>query len=102
MKDGGGSTLYYAFSVPDTAVFMKQVEEMELEAGWSRFDFIPMEYRKSALPRNFVPLMIDILFLALIFGPMFRGKGGMGNMMTKAMGMESKNIEIVKKTGVSG
>ena len=31
---------------------------------------------------------------------MGRGKGGMNNMMSKAMGLDSKNIEIVKKTGV--
>lgn len=100
--NNAGGTIYYTFSVPDTSEFMKQVEEMELEAGWSRFDFIPMNYRKSPLPRNFVPLMIDVLFLVLIFGPMLRGRGGMGNMMTKAMGVDAKNIEIVKQTGVSG
>ena len=43
--------------------------------------------------------MIDLLFLFLIFGPMFKG-GGMNNMMSKAMGIDAKNIEIVKKTGV--
>ena len=50
---------------------------MEAEAGWSRFDYIPMNYRSSSLPQNFIPIMIDLLFLFLIFGPMFRGGGGM-------------------------
>ena len=79
---------------------MRNVEEMELEAGWSRFDFIPMNYRQSSLPKNIVPLIMDVLLLFFIFGPMLRGKGGMNNMMSKAMGLESKNIEIVKQTGV--
>ena len=79
---------------------MQKVEDMEAEAGWSRFDYIPMNYRSSSLPQNFIPIMIDLLFLFLIFGPMLRGGGGMNNMMSKAMGLESKNIEIVKKTGV--
>ena len=79
---------------------MQKVEDMEAEAGWSRFDYIPMNYRSSSLPQNFIPIMIDLLFLFLIFGPMLRSGGGMNNMMSKAMGLESKNIEIVKKTGV--
>ena len=78
---------------------MQKVEDMEAEAGWSRFDYIPMNYRSSSLPQNFIPVMIDLLFLFLIFGPMFKG-GGMNNMMSKAMGIDAKNIEIVKKTGV--
>ena len=99
IHDENNSTVYYSFNVPDTSEFMQKVEDMEAEAGWSRFDYIPMNYRSSSLPQNFIPVMIDLLFLFLIFGPMFKG-GGMNNMMSKAMGIDAKNIEIVKKTGV--
>ena len=78
---------------------MQKVEDMEAEAGWSRFDYIPMNCRSSSLPQNVIPVMIDLLFLFLILGPMFKG-GGMNNMMSNAMGIDAKNIEIVKKTGV--
>lgn len=96
-----GKAVRYCFTVPNTSEFMMNVEEMQLEAGWSRFDFIPMNYRESTLPRNFMQLVVDIAILTMIFGPMMRGKGGMNNMMSKALGIGPKNIEIVKQTGVT-
>ena len=40
---------YYQFDIPDSADFMKNVEEMELELGLDRADFVPMSYRNAAL-----------------------------------------------------
>lgn len=83
---------------------MKNVEEMELELGIDREDFVPMSFKNAALGKDPLGTIMSILMLVIfasIFLPMGRGKGGMGNMMTKAMGLESKNIEIVKQTGVS-
>ena len=82
---------------------MKNVEEMELELGLDRADFVPMSYRNAALGKDPLGTIMSLLMLVIfasLFIPMGRGKGGMNNMMSKAMGLDSKNIEIVKKTGV--
>ena len=94
---------YYQFDIPDSADFMKNVEEMELELGLDRADFVPMSYRNAALGKDPLGTIMSLLMLVIfasLFIPMGRGKGGMNNMMSKAMGIDAKNIEIVKKTGV--
>ena len=90
--------------MPDESDFMKNMEEIQLELGLDRSDFVPMSYRNSTFGKDPLGSIMSIIMMIVfisIFMPMFRGKGGMNNMMSKAMGLESKNIEIVKQTGVT-
>ena len=89
--------------MPDESDFMKNVEEIQLELGLDRSDFVPMSYRNATFgkdPLGSIMSIIMMIVFASLFLPMLRGKGGMNDMMSKAMGIEAKNIEIVKQTGV--
>lgn len=79
---------------------MKNVEDMQLELGLSREDFVPMSYRTATVGSDTVSTLISLAMFVLIASMFFPRKGGMNNMMSKAMGIEPKSIEIVKNTGV--
>lgn len=103
MSKQGEQAIQYQFDVPDTADFMKNIEDIQLEMGLRREDFVPMSYRTAALGSDTMSMLISLamfLLVASMFLPMGK-KGGMNGMMSKAMGLEPKNIEIVKNTGVT-
>ena len=79
---------------------MKNVEEMQLDLGLAREDFVPMSYRTATVGNDTVSTLISLAMFVLIASMFFPRKGGMNNMMSKAMGIEPKSIEIVKNTGV--
>ena len=89
--------------MPDESDFMKNVDEIQLELGLDRSEFVPMSFRNAAFGKDPLGSIVSILML-LVFAsmilPLSRGKGGMNNMMSKALGIGPKNIEIVKQTGV--
>ena len=103
MSKQGEQAIQYQFDVPDTADFMKNIEDIQLEMGLRREDFVPMSYRTAALGSDTMSMLISLamfLLVASMFLPMGK-KGGMNGMMSKAMGLEPKSIEIVKNTGVT-
>ena len=79
---------------------MKNVEEMQLELGLAREDFVPMSYRTATVGNDTVSTLISLAMFILIASMFFPRKGGMNNMMSKAIVSEPKSIEIVKNTGV--
>ena len=74
---------------------------MQLEQGKSRQQLVPVSYHASAVSRDAMSLLFSLTLLLLIGSSLLPGKGGMNGMMSKAMGLGPKNIEIVKNTGVT-
>ena len=95
--------IHYYFDVPNTSDFMKNLEDIQFELGLPREEFVPMSYRTATVGNETVSTIISLamfMLIASMFIPFGKGKGGMNGMMSKAMGIEPKNIEIVKNTGV--
>ena len=91
----------YVMTVPDPAAFLQELEFMQLEQGKSRQQLVPVSYHASAVSRDAMSLLFSLTLLLLIGSSLLPGKGGMNGMMSKAMGLGPKNIEIVKNTGVT-
>lgn len=91
----------YTLYVPDIAAFLLETEHLQLEQGIPRSLFVPMDYKAPTISGRTLSNLMSLALFGLIFYSL-RSGGGMGNMMSKTMGLGSKNIEIVKKTGVRG
>lgn len=91
----------YVMTVPDPAAFLQELEFMQLEQGKSRQQLVPVSYHASAVSRDAMSLLFSLTLLLLIGSSLLPGKGGMNGMMSKAMGLGPKSIEIVKNTGVT-
>ena len=91
---------YYTFHIPEIVPFMTEVETIQLEQGKTHNELVHVNYQTPIISRRMMWNGMNIAFLILIGLTMIPRKGGMNNMMSKAMGIEPKSIEIVKNTGV--
>lgn len=97
-----GDPMQYTLDVPDTAAFMKAVEEMQLEQGRSRLELVPMTYQAAVIQPRTVSSLFSLAMLAVLLLPMLPLlRGGKSNMLSRMMGMDPTKIEIVKNTGVT-
>ena len=91
---------HYVLHIPEIVPFMTEVETIQLEQGKTHNELVHVDYQTPMISRRALWNGINIAFLLLIGLTMIPRKGGMNNMMSKAMGIEPKSIEIVKNTGV--
>ena len=90
----------FIFHVPDISAFMSEVETIQLEQGKTHDELLHVDYHTAMISSRMLWNVLNIAFLLLIGLSVIPRKGGMNNMMSKAMGIEPKSIEIVKNTGV--
>ena len=99
LNPSDNTTQQYCLDVPDVAAFLLETEHLQLEQGIPRSLFVPIDYKAPSVSGHTISNLMSLALFGLLFFSMFSGRGGV-NGITKAMGIGSKNIEIVKKTGV--
>ena len=99
-KSSADNVIYY-FEIPDVSSFLSYLYTVQSAAGIPPDQAVYPVYTKNIFSLDFLSLLVSvgIFFLLGRFALQFR-RGGTDNMMTRALGIESKHFEVIKNTGV--
>lgn len=90
-------SVYYTFTVPDINSFLHNLEEIQIDQGKTRDQFIRVDFTTPLVSESTKSLLFSIIMLSLMV-MVFRGPS---KSMSKMVGIESKKVEVVKNTGVT-
>ena len=89
--------VYYTFTVPDINLFLHDLEEIQIDQGKTRDQFIHVDFTSPLVSESTKSLLFSIIMLSLMI-MMFRGPS---KSISKLIGIESKKVEVVKNTGIT-